>query len=195
MINSRQLIEDWSRATKEEWLQRFSKQIGMTEQSLMALNCCWASPHSAWAFPMRDSNFKMVGIRLRSESGAKWSVRGSHQGIFTPPRIDAKEILVLEGATDTAAALTLGYVGVGRPSCSGGILEIKTLVTRLGIRRVVIVCDNDKPGIDGAIGLQRHLTVPSCLVTLPCKDLRAYLSLGGTKALLDSMINSCVWTK
>ncbi len=84
VINSKQLIEDWSRATREEWLERFSKQIGMTTQSLLALNCCWASPHSAWAFPMFQGNGQCVGIRLRSLSGAKWSVPGSHSGLFIP---------------------------------------------------------------------------------------------------------------
>ena len=193
VINCKELLAVWSSATKEERLQRFSETIGMTTQSLRALNCCWASPHSAWAFPMTNAYGSRVGIRLRSESGAKWSVTGSHQGLFIPDGIWDKLLVVTEGPTDCCAALDLGYWSVGRPSCSGGVTDLCALVKRRGVRRCVLVADNDGPGVLGAKMLQAHLSCNSCIIVLPAKDVRAYKSLGGTRELLDSMINTSIW--
>ena len=193
VINSKQLIEDWSRATREEWLERFSLQIGMTTQSLLALNCCWASPHKAWAFAMRDGYGNMVGIRLRTESGKKFAVPGSHQGLFIPKDKWDKMLMLTEGPTDCAAAIDLGYWAIGRPSCSGGVSEVITFVKQRKVRRAVIVSDNDSPGVLGAAELQRRLPCSSCILVLPAKDVRAFVGLGGTKALMDSMIGSAIW--
>ena len=194
VINSRQLIEDWSRATKEEWLERFSKQIGMTTQSLLALNCCWASPYKAWAFPMFQGDGQCVGIRLRSLSGSKWSVPGSHQGLFIPKDKWDKMLVVTEGPTDCAAALDLGYWACGRPSCSGGVTDLCELIKRRGVRRCVIISDNDSPGILGAKMLSQYIGIQHCLLILPAKDVRKFVQLGGTRGLIEDMINKIVWT-
>ena len=193
VINCKELLTGWSRATKDEMLGLLGKNLGMTTQTLRALNCCWATPHHAWAFPMSDAYGNRVGIRLRSESGHKWSVAGSHQGLFIPDGKWDKMLVVTEGCTDCGAALDLGYWSVGRPSCSGGVTDLVNLVKRRGVRRVVIVSDNDTPGISGAKMLQNHLPVTSCIIVLPAKDLRLSVQLGATRDLIDSMINSAIW--
>jgi len=103
-------------------------------------------------------------------------------------------MLVVEGPTDLCAALSLGYYAIGRPSCSGGVPHIVDHVKRSRVKEVVIVADNDDPGIRGAKDLQRWLTVPSCLMVLPCKDLREFVKFGD-KSTIDSMINQLVWTQ
>jgi hypothetical protein len=194
-INCKRLIEDWSTQTRSEQLEAFASQLGITGKTLRWLNCCWSTPYKAWAFPMRDGTGGYVGIRLRTESGAKFAVPGSHPGLFYNPELLHGTIVVAEGPTDTAAAEDLGYRAVGRPSCSGGLAEIKQLCQTHWFRRLVIISDNDAPGLAGADMLQRHLQVPSCVLVLPCKDLREFVRMGGTKATLDSMISTAIWNQ
>lgn len=171
--------------------------LKVSGQSLVSLGCLWFAEKRAWAFPMRSGHGGVVGIRLRSTDGSrKWAVPGSHQGVFLPYRNpDHSLCVVCEGPTDTAAALTLGFYSIGRPSCSGGVPELKQLVHDNRIKRVAIVADNDTPGLEGAKTLANQLSVPSCLLILPCKDVRQFLTLGGNKQTMECLINSCVWTQ
>ena len=41
----------------------------------------------AWTFPMCDSSGGIIGIRLRTTTGFKFSVAGSRQSLFMPPAI------------------------------------------------------------------------------------------------------------
>lgn len=97
----------------------------------------------------------------------------------------------------------MGVYCIGRPSASGGVLAIKQTIARLRIKEVIIVADNDEdkehngrtfnPGYDGAIALQNHLLIPSCIVTLPTKDAREFRKEGGTREMLDYIAGSAVW--
>lgn len=188
------LINQWKSHTFSLDIVNLSTLLGVSPLSLSQLECCWAEPHKAWAFPMHDGEGNLVGIRLRSKNGRKWAVRGSHQGIFYadgPPEKDP--VLVCEGPTDTAAALTLGFYAVGRPSCSGGVRDTCVLVRRLGIRRVVIIADNDKPGLAGAEVLQNQLPCSSGVLVLPTKDMREFVNQGGTAKALSSLIKTVIW--
>lgn len=195
VINCKRLIQEWTTQTRSEWLQAFGKQIGMTEQALRTLNCCWSTPHHAWAFPMFNGYGNMVGIRLRAQSGKKFSVTGSHQGLFIPKDGWDQMLMLTEGPTDCAAAIDLGYWAIGRPSCSGGANEVITFVKQRKVRRAVIVSDNDSPGVLGSAELQRRLPCSSCILVLPAKDVRAFVGLGGTKGLMDSMIGAAIWNQ
>lgn len=193
-IDCRALISKWDQNTRNrELVYTLARVLGVSPGSLNALECIFAEDHEAWAFPMKDGYENMVGIRLRSLGGDKWAVRGSHAGCFIPAIKAERQALVVEGPTDTAAALDLGYYAVGRPSCSGGGPQIKQLVLRHKIRRAVIVADNDEPGVRGARLLTEMLPVPCAIVILPCKDLRAFVKLGGTREMLDSKIEQSVW--
>ncbi len=144
---------------------------------------------------MTDAYDNMVGIRLRSDSGLKWAVTGSHQGCFVPAMDADQMALVAEGPTDTAAGLSLGFYCVGRPSCSGGMNDLRNLFRRRGVRRCVIVSDNDGPGLRGSEMFSRQVGIPNCIVVLPAKDLRSFVGLGGDKQLLQSMIDCSLWNK
>jgi hypothetical protein len=176
-------------------LAPWAKSLGVDLASLMDLNCVWSYKNGAWAFPMSDGYGSMIGIRLRSTNGDKWAIKGSHQGIFLP-RVPPDELVLLpEGPTDTAAALTLGYFAIGRPSCSGGMDQIRLACWRANIRRAVIVSDKDEPGLRGAEMLQRALVIPSAILLVPGKDLREFVKAGGTRKLLDTDIKNLVWKK
>jgi DNA primase len=142
---------------------------------------------------MRDGAGSIVGIRLRADDGRKWAVKGSHQGIFIPSVQAQPIVYVTEGPTDTAAALTIGLYAIGRPSCNSGGQELKTACKRLGIRKAVLVADNDEPGIKGASKIASELGLPTCIYVPPAKDLREFVKLGGTKIMIESELKNTVW--
>ncbi|MEY4385238.1 MAG: hypothetical protein RLY20_521, partial [Verrucomicrobiota bacterium] len=134
----------------------------------------------------------IVGIRLRNEHG-KFAVRGSRQGIFvaeTPPQ---KTLFVCEGPTDLAAALELGLFAVGRPNCCCGGPEIKVFTRRHDVARVVLISDNDKPGLDGARKVGAELKLPFAIYVPPAKDLREFVRLGGTRAMIENTLKGTLW--
>jgi 5S rRNA maturation endonuclease (ribonuclease M5) len=57
--------------------------------------------------------------------------------------------------------------------------------------RLIILADADEPGQRGARRLQEKLRKAK-IVTLPAKDLRAFLNAGGTKEILNGFINASV---
>jgi len=149
-----------------------------------------------WAFPMRDAERNIIGIRLRAETGAKWAVKGSKSGLFFPELYGrmTDPIVVCEGPTDTAALLHIGYDAIGRPSCLGNE-EMVCDVADAERRDVVIMADRDGPGQRGARKLARELTraAPSVkIVTPPAgKDAREWVvQYGGTRPVLDVVIRN-----
>jgi hypothetical protein len=154
---------------------------------------------------MRDGAGQVVGIRLRAQDGRKWAVRGSREGLFYPPDLGpVEELIVCEGPTDTAAALSLMLDAVGRPSCSGAVAELLELVKRLRVRCLTIVADHDaprerpdgaiyQPGLDGARRLMAELRRMARIVLLPAKDFRAWYRAGATRDQFDELARAAKW--
>lgn len=196
VIDAGAMWKEWSLSTTSDRLKTFAHKLGVETLALSFLGCVWAPPHHAWAFPMRDPHKRIVGIRLRSESGDKWAVKGSRVGCFYTSKLSINKVLyVLEGPTDTAAALTLGLTAIGRPSCLGCESQVNDYVRLNKIVEVVIVADNDAPGLRGAEKLQASLRVPSCLWIPPVKDLREFAASGGDAVMIQSMIKNLIWTQ
>ncbi len=184
----------------------FAERLGVSHESLVALDCKWLNARAAYSFPMSDGNGNHIGIRLRNSAGFKWAVPGSRQGVFLPKSLiyETKIAYLPEGPTDTAALLTIGLFAIGRPTCNSGNDHIKTALKRLGIRRAVIVADNDeikqtgkRPGLDGAMKLKKELGIP-CVIWMPpspIKDARQFINQGGTKQMIENEVNKKVWSK
>lgn len=195
-IDAEQMWNEWHKKTTPKSLELFAEKLGVWPLALFHLDCVWAFPHNAWCFPMKDAKQKKIGIRLRSEQGEKWAVTGSRAGLFIPcVSWECDELLICEGPTDAAAALSIGYYAIGRPSCLGCETMICDFIKLNKFKKVIIVADNDDPGINGAKKLQKDLPVSSCLVTLPTKDLRQFVIQEGTKEVLECIIKALVWTK
>lgn len=194
VINVGKILREYRSATSTRSIHMLAKMLGVSTDSLIDLEFLHSRWEEAWAVPMCDGHGNYIGIRIRHMDGRKWAEPGSHSGIFIPRCQPQSMALILEGPTDTAAALSLGFYGIGRPSCSGGVPHLVTAVKRLKIQRVVIVADNDDPGIRGATDLQKWLAVPSCMLVLPTKDLREFLRIGD-KSIIASMIDQMVWTQ
>lgn len=176
------------------FIERLATGLGVNMTALLALGCAWAAPHNAYAFPMKAATGETIGIRLRDMNGAKWAVKGSRAGLFYAEG-ESRTVLVLEGPTDTAAAMTIGLSAIGRPSCIGGEALVVQLLRRKKAARAVIVSDNDSPGYQGAERLQSTLPVPSVILVPPAKDLRASVKAGLTAQLIESLTSSLIWTQ
>jgi hypothetical protein len=192
------LLQRFARDTRAAEVERLAATLGVSPGSLFRLGIVWAAPRHAWGFPMRDAAQKVIGIRLRTESGHKWAVTGSHNGLFWPEDLTgAGPLLVAEGPTDVAALLDLGYATIGRPSCAGTIEAVVEAVRRLRRRDVVIVADADGPGIDGADRLAQALTEkghrPKVIRPVQGKDARAWVQAGATRTVVDTAIASALY--
>lgn len=194
-INASELMDEFYSNTKDWWVDRFAMKLGVSFDSLKLVGCAWAAPYNAFAFPMVNGKGRAVGIRLRAESGAKWSVKGGREGIFIPTGRTCRTTVayIVEGPTDLAACLTLGLWGIGRPSCRGSVAHTQVTINRLHIKRAILVSDNDTPGIDGAKALAKELQIPCAAMLLPSKDMREFVRYGGTRAVIESLESKLVW--
>lgn len=189
-INASKLMAEWACCSTLEYL---SNHLSLEMWTLQAFGVAWSSKHKAWAFPMSDGYGNYIGIRLRDDSGHKWAVKGSRQGIFLPRAAARETVWITEGPTDAAAGLQIGLYTIGRPSCRGSVEDIKTAIRRSDCRRAVIVTDNDSPGYTGALDLADRLHVPSVIIAPPAKDLRAYVTAGGDSATLEVLLTGQLW--
>lgn len=198
------MLQHFRDSTSTENYERLSDSLGVKVESLIELDAAWSRQHQAWAFPMRNCQRSIVGIRLRSMDGKKWAVTGSTQGLFLPSRVPFFEpAVIVEGPTDAAAALSIGLYPIGRASCNCGADDINEYLSTLKARRVIIVADNDedkevngrriRPGIDGALRLQEKFKVKSCIWLPVEKDLRSFVNRGGTKEEVLSHVRSLIW--
>ena len=162
-------------------------RIGVGADALDRMRVGWNAALSAWTFPMRDGRGRVVGIQQRfSSTGDKRIVKGHASGVFEPFHLDVRgeELVICEGASDAAAALTVGLAAIGRFSCSGTLEETVARVLRHRPGRVIVVADNDEPGLRGAEQLLRRLDgIARAELRRPphgIKDLRAWTQAGAT---------------
>ena len=192
-INATKLHRDWLTATTPTQLAEFASALGLSVAAIEAANAAWAAPYASWAFPMCDGHGNTLGIRLRANDGRNWAVRGSKQGIFIANVPPQPWLFVCEGPTDTAAAVELGLFAVGRPNCCCGGADIKIYARRHRCRRVVIISDNDKPGLDGARKVGLEIKLPFAVYVPPAKDLREFVRFGGTRVMIENSLKGTVW--
>lgn len=200
LANAAALCRRWQAATEPWRLADLAGSLGVGMDALSRLGAGWAPEYEAWAFPMCDGDAVPVGVRLRDDlTGRKWAVTGSGNALFIPAQLTgATPLLICEGPTDTAAALTLGFDAIGRPQCRGCVDPLAWWLKRNRHGVLVVVPDNDelkgngeRPGIDGAVDLAEKLAVPLRMAVPPCKDLRQWLRAGATqKDVFDLIGNS-----
>jgi len=191
-------------------LIKFSKSLDVSYDSIISLGACWAFANSAFGIPMRDGDNKIIGIQLRSDDGMKKCVTGSRGGLFIPQCETQKIAYICEGASNTAALLTMGFFSIGRFNCNSGGDMLKIALKRLKINSVVLVADNDplkfandktfRPGQDGVKKLKKELGLSSVIFSTPnpVKDVRQLLQKLGVESArnyIRSSIENKVWTK
>ena len=150
---------------------------------------------------MSDAEGRVIGIRLRLQSGRKLAVTGGREGIFAPADLaGTSPLLICEGPTDTAAMLDLGFGALGRPSCVGGARFLVKAMRRTLPRAVAILADADPPGQRGADRLAGALAAycPIVRVVTPpegIKDGRDWKNAGATHSDVLDAIEASALTK
>lgn len=195
--------------------RRAARKPRLTVEECRALQAEWEESYSyhecqlgvgfdgeATTYPMRDTEGNIIGFRRRFPDGRKRSVAGSREGLFYPmPLPEAATVLVCEGPTDTLAAMSLGFVAIGRPNCSPYCEQVEAVLDRMDADTVVIVADNDEPGRKGAASLGAYLVkrfpLVHCIVPTQWKDLAEYVQqgngAGNIMALVDGGHENAHW--
>ena len=181
--------------SKPHHLQLLADELGVSVESLDAIG--FKLVEGEWRNPERNAEGEVIGWVRRLAGGEKLTVEGGRRGLTTPCPLPPyagtspdDPILIVEGASDTAAGLDLGFVTIGRPSCSGGAKLLKAVLSGL---HVVIVAENDEAGIKGADKLASE-QLPDCAsvrAILPptgCKDLRTWLRSGTREAIRAAVL-------
>ncbi len=205
-LNCSKLLLKWGVDYGFKSLAYLANSIGVKADALEQSGCVKAPEHGVWAWPMYDGKGYVIGIRMRHESGKKWAVPGSHNGLFLSKKLSRDELWIVEGVTDLAAAISMGQDNcVGRPSCNGGVGFLNETIKRLGIKRATIVADVDddrlinertvNPGIQGAMALRELMHIPTRCVTLPTKDLREFSQLGGNAMVFNAVAAPNPWSR
>lgn len=142
-----------------------------------------------------DDPSDVICCRVREGSVRPFQIGFLHRrkgSVYAPtsllPKSD-RPVLIVEGYTDAMAALTMGFVAVGRPGALAGLSMLATLTRG---RDAIVVGENDQPdrfgrkagtaGVEAVAGL----VGPTCrsLVTVyppdDIKDLRAWVHAGVT---------------
>ncbi|MEE8207702.1 MAG: toprim domain-containing protein, partial [Nitrosomonadaceae bacterium] len=110
---------------------------------------------------------------------------GSGQGVIAKTELP---VVIVEGASDVLAAMSLGFTCIGRPSAKGGMEILKEMP--LAGREVWIIGDNDAGA--GREGVQKtYLNIKKMTETIQCifppegiKDLRQWVQRGLTQEAL-----------
>ncbi|TWU07755.1 toprim domain-containing protein [Stieleria varia] len=135
---------------------QLAASLGVTTQSLDHLRVGLDQSTGASTWPMRDADGNVIGVRMRDwrRTGQKWSLIGSHSGLFfhrvRPNDVPRGRLFIVEGASDTAAALSMGLWAIGRASCSSSSRFVLDYVRRHTPEKITLIADNDEAGIGGA---------------------------------------------
>lgn len=120
--------------------QELAEGLGVTVESLELLRVGWGADFAEFSsFPMRNMRQRVCGIVRRYEDGRKLTMKWSRPGLFHALEwLDfGGPVFLPEGASDVAALLSMNLCAVGRPSNTGGIAPLVSLLT--GVKRTVIV--------------------------------------------------------
>ena len=205
-IDAVALAEDFYKSMTDGKMAYLAGELGVSANSLRRLGVGWASAdrlaecgtgcksRGAYTFPMFDCARRAVGIRLRSEDGFKYSLRGGKQGLFCPSDLPRDRPLMLtEGPTDAAALLDLGFSAIGRPNCSAGCGHIAAAVKNLRPPSIIVVADGDEAGMAGARKVSDAILCLAASVTVisppaGVKDMRQWLSVGCTREDINILV-------
>lgn len=157
-ISDQELTKIWSPLADKfarsgiDRLPELAVQLGVSIESLVALRVGYAADlqgRTCWTFPERNARGEVVGIVRRlvapMDGRGKLCCKGSRRGLSYCDGWDKYPgaIWLVEGGSDTAAALTLGIAAIGRPSNRGGVDQLCPLLARYRHRKIVVMGERD----------------------------------------------------
>lgn len=170
------LAQKFKSGCKPARLEELSRKLRLSIEALKLCEAGWTDGEPgitkcartyAWSFPMRDENDNVIGIRLRTpqkwKGKDKYSVEGGTAGLFLPRIADnlagGGRAFVLEGASDTPAAIDLGLpasgavIGRDNANSNQSIALVAALVRKCRFDQLIIFSQLDVPHYrrDGSI--------------------------------------------
>ena len=168
-----------------------AQKLGVHPHALRRLQVGWCPSNCATTWPMRDASGSIIGLRLRDpNTGSKKSVQGSAAGLFYDPDRFANiesgaRVWVAEGASDTAALLSVGFDAVGVPSAKSGADPLLQLGRRIRPSEWIVAADGDGAGIESANLLGKELVIVAGVrIVMPpsgIKDAREWINRGASR--------------
>lgn len=142
----------YDRPTAAKARAEIASELGVSENSLVRLGVGEGFDRDGrrfYSFPSRDAEGKWTAIQRRYENGEKKTMYGGTPGLFYVDNDDYYTwvVVVVEGATDTAAALDAGLSVIGRPSNTGGAECIASLIQDHYFKphvKLVVIGENDR---------------------------------------------------
>jgi hypothetical protein len=198
-VDFKALSEIYRREMSPKLIVELAQQLNVRPDALQRLGIGWSSNYCCYTFPMVNENFEVTGIQRRWTHGAQAVIENSRIGVFLPlgfrHEIDTTTF-VTEGASDTAAALSMGLNAIGRYSAS----TCEDIICQyVEDHRVFIVSDYDPAGLHGATKLCEKLkdqATEAYVFTLPAGspkigDLRAWRAENGNTVTLRMLLLKC----
>ncbi len=192
------LVNNFRDAVDPDSLKCLADELSLSVTSLFRLAVGWSHEVGAWIFPVSDEGGRIVGCNRRYRDGSKRMLHGHHVGLYLPTDLpedlDGQTLLICEGATDTAAALDLGYQAVGRFSCKHGASSLTELV-RSRRPGLVVICADAKPqereGAEtlASVLLPYVLGLKVIVPPPPHQDLRAWKKDGAVYQTVRQIIS------
>lgn len=145
---------------------RAAEELGVSMAALDKLRLGvtqWPSGQ-CWTFPERDDAGLVIGLQYRQwGTGRKWQLAGGRRGlVYGADYLDSPgPVHVVEGATDTAAAIDRNWSAVGRPSCTGGLWYLVPMLRRAN-RPVVVWGERDRKRHQDLAEAVRRRHNPKC---------------------------------
>jgi len=171
-------------------LQQLAEQLSVSADALRALHLGWNPEDECYTFPEFTASGNICGIVRRFDDGSKKAMADSKRGLYLPVGWADREgpIIIVEGASDTAAGWDLGLAVIGRPNAKGGGKTLaRLLADQPEEREIIVMGENDAtsagnwPGRDGAEKVATELAsslerpVSWALPPGGSKDLRTWL--------------------
>lgn len=177
--------KEYATALEPDRLHELASKLGVRAEAVQKIGTGWCARESCWVTPEVNGDGQIIGLNRRYHDGHQKALYGGRRGLTIPSDLDKRSgvVLIVEGASDVVAALTLGIAAAGRPNARGGVDHLAELLTG---RKIFICAENDgdgisSPGFEGALRVGKQLAnawdepVRWGLPPGGHKDLRAYL--------------------
>lgn len=194
------LAREWFVSKDAKTMRRqVANQLNVPEWTLRSLRVGSSVEQEGWnqgkrfsSWPSRNGRGGITGIVKRFSDGRKLTLRQtSNGGIFIPSPEDrdywnTQAVWLLEGGSDTAAAIARGFPALGRPSNTGGQDAIIQWMKHHGIKHAIVWGENDQKD---TCSLKEHclgLDCPGCWPGLfGANRLRSCLTDHGIEATVQ----------
>jgi len=101
----------YRQAIKPIHVENLVRETGVDAAAYRSLGVGWDG--RAYTFPMRDGDYRIIGLRKRTLDGAKWAEPGSRSGLFISENDPIGSILLPEEADRYGRLVGVGLLGVG----------------------------------------------------------------------------------